>query len=325
MITIPIQVSGDIWGNPDNVKQLLDQTQPGQQVTLDLFSEGPSLRQFGIVDLISAYNLDVAVTRWANSVEEVPYHRVSCNKNSHFFPMCHHYWQDEVPTVIPAEYRFGLFQGRGCPSRNRIMHDAVTLWSEHFLLSKMRDLRGDPWGYRQPDHSKRLESMSDWFADVDYARNWLDNCSITSIDNCHIQDQYGIPEVSAGKVATSLLQHYPRFNVELICETYTLGDTFFPTEKTVRPLVGERPFIVYGSRNYLANLQQSGYRTFASLWDESYDRLEGVERWAAMTQLINHLVALPASEWQHIITQSIEITKHNKAVLGKNVRDFKSI
>ena len=325
MITIPIQVSGDIWNNRSAVKEQLDQTVPGQEIMLDLCSEGPSLTRMGVVKLVSQYNLDVSVTRWSNSVEQVPYKRVKCNTLSHFFPMSHHYWTNEIANTVPAEFRFALFQGRGCPSRNRILYDAVNVWPNKFLLSKMQSSHGDSWEHNTSQTTVHLESLSEWFDDVDHARRWFKECPVTSIDNHTIQDQYKIPEVSSGEMAHSLFRHYSRFNVELVCETYTRGKTFFPTEKTIRPIVGNRPFVLYGPVNYLSNLRQLGFRTFDNLWDESYDHCEGIARWQAMTQLINQLVSLSSSAWQDKIAQSLDITRHNRKIVRQIIRDLKGI
>ena len=325
MITIPIQVSGDTWNNPDSAKEILDQVPPGSQVLLDLCSEGPSLHRLGITNLINQYDLNVMITRWSNSVEEVPYTKTYCNSNSHFFPMSYHYWVDEMPNSVPAEFRFGLFQGRGCPSRNRILYDAVNTWPSQFLVSKMSSLHGDNWGIKLPKHVLSAERVDDWFDNIDHINEWIASNPVASIDNHVIQDQYRVPEISSGEMAKSLFDHYPRFNVELVCETYTLGNTFFPTEKTIRPIVGSKPFVVYGPKHYLENLKNHNFKTFSQIWDESYDQYEGVERWQAMTKLINQLMALSLSEWQEVIAQAVEITQHNRAVLRKKIRDTKGI
>lgn len=325
MLTIPIQVSGDVWNNRSDVKEMLDHTTPGQEIMLDLCSEGPSLRRLGIVDLISQYNLNVSITRWSNSIERVPYTRVECNDNSHFFPMSHHYWVDEIANTVPSEFRFALFQGRGCYSRNRILYDVFNQWSNQFLLSKMSSNHGDKWGTRFSSQSIDTEDVSQWFSDVGDITTWLNNCTIDSIDNYVIQDQYHIPEVSSGIMARSLFHHYPRFNVELVCETYTLGETFFPTEKTIRPMVGSRPFIVYGPKNYLKNLHQRGFRTFENCWDESYDQYEGPVRWQAMKELISNLVSADTHHWQNIINNTVDTTKHNRNLVRQIIRDLKGI
>jgi len=281
---------------------------------LDLCSEGPSLHRLGIVQLISQYNFQVYVTRWSNSIETVPFQRQFCNTVSHFFSMSHHYWCNEIPNTVPTEHRFGLFLGRSSASRDAILRDICKIWPGHFLLSKMSS-RHRPTVYHG--------------ADTDLAWNidpsWVLSCGISSLDNKVVQDQYVIPEISAGQMATSLLGHYHRFNLELVCETYTLGDTYFPTEKTVRPMVGSRPFLVYGPKNYLNNLARQGFKTFGDLWDESYDQLEGIDRWHAISKVIDHLIALSDHKWQQILDQAAIVTQHNRKNIRQMIRDYKGI
>lgn len=314
MITIPIQVTGDCWNNQDAVIELLKQLDPGTEIMLDLCSEGPSLHRLGVVGIITQYNFQVSVTRWSNSIEVVPFQRHFCNTVSHFFSMSHHYWQDAIANTVPAEHKFGLFLGRSCASRDAILRDVINIWPDQFLLSKMQN-RANRLTYRGPelDHQWNIDPT------------WIQTCDIISLDNASIQDQYVIPEVSSGQLATSLLSHYHRFNVELICETYTLGETYFPTEKTVRPMVGSRPFIVYGPKNYLNNLKQQGFKTFNELWDESYDSLEGLDRWQAMTQLIDQLCNMSPDQWHYTIEQSTAVTEHNRTRLRQIIRDIKGI
>jgi hypothetical protein len=110
--------------------------------------------------------------------------------------------------------------------------------------------------------------------------------AIGSLDKVNIEDQW------AGKHNTnqSLLQFYNDFQIEIVAETVTLGESFFPTEKTVRPIMGSKPFITYAPVNYLANLRNIGFQTFDSIWSEDYDRYEGVERWNRMQLVINGII-----------------------------------
>jgi hypothetical protein len=126
-------------------------------------------------------------------------------------------------------------------------------------------------------------------------------------------------------MARSLMQHYPRFNVELVCETYTLGETFFPTEKTIRPMVGNKPFVVYGPANYLNNLKQLGFRTFDDVWDESYDQYEGPQRWFSMRGLIDQLAQISSTQWTQILQHCAQITQHNRSIVRKIIYDLKGI
>jgi hypothetical protein len=325
MLTIPIQVSGDRWNNHNNVKEMLDQTNPGDFVMLDLCSEGPSLHKLGVIELLQQYNLNISITRWSNSIETVPYRRVACNVNSHFFPMSHHYWIDEIDNLTDAQFRFAMFLGRGCPSRNRILYDVYHRYGNNFLLSKLPCRNGNSWGTEYSENCRLLETVDQWFDDPAQARQWFDQCPVISIDNHVVQDQFVIPEVSAGQMARSLMQHYPRFNVELVCETYTLGETFFPTEKTIRPMVGNKPFLMYGPANYLNNLKQRGFRTFDSVWNESYDQYEGPQRWVNMRELIDQLAQISSTQWAQILQHCAQITQHNRSIVRQMIYDLKGI
>lgn len=137
MITIPIQVSGDVWNNRVQVEELIRALEPGTQIMLDLCSEGPSLQYLGIVELFQQHNFDVSVTRWSNIVESVPFAKHLCSKQSHFYPMSRHYWTEEIVNNANAEFKFGLFVGRSTLERDRILYDAVHRWPSKFLLSKM--------------------------------------------------------------------------------------------------------------------------------------------------------------------------------------------
>lgn len=323
MITIPIQVTGDVWNNHQAVKTQLDALQPNSSITLDLFSEGPSLYRLGVVDLLNQYDFDVTVIRWTNGSESIPFRQQDCNKQSHFFPMALHYWTDEISNDYNAPFRFALFLGRNTYSRHRILYDCANLWPNHFLLSKIPNLYSNNWAVNQ---YMVLEQAEQWFDNVDLVKAWFESCPVTSIDNEVVQNYFAVPELSAGKLTTSLLNHYSKFNIEIVCETYTLGDTFFPTEKTARPIVGNRPFVVYGPRGFLRNLKATeGFKTFDSLWDESYDELEGPERWTAMRQLIESLLSLDSIQWAKLIQQASAITQHNRTVLKKIIDERKKI
>lgn len=311
MLTIPIQVSGDIWNNRNEVEELLKTLEPNTSIMLDACSEGPSLRYLGVVDLFEQYNFDVSVTRWSNAVETVPFQRHFCNSQSHFYPMATHYWTEEKYNNPTAEFKFGLFLGRDTTARNQILYDAFHRWPDRFLLSKMSNL-----------HSKTQKLNSN-----NTVENWINTCPVSSLQGYTIQDQYKIPELSTGQMMSTLIKdHYPRFNIELVCETYTLGDTFFPTEKTVRPIVGNKPFIVYGPKGFLSNLRSTErFRTFDDLWDESYDQLEGQQRWDAICYLIDQLSALPESQWIEIIHRASTITNHNRNILENIINDRKKL
>lgn len=324
--TITLRISGDTWYNPQELQAELGKLQPEQYVILDVNSEGPALTPFGIYDILSKYSCNYIFARWPNHAETMPYSRAAGRNLSHFFPMSWRYWIEEIPNDL-AKRPFGLFVGRSSISRNCIMYDVYTQWRKRFLMSKMQTHLNDHWGNNLPQESIKIDDLSQW-GDSQRCikiKEWWQSCPITSIDNKHVWDQYTEPEISAAQCISSLLSHYNQFNFELVCETYTLGTTFFPTEKTVRPIMGNKPFIIYGPRHFLKNLQNLGFKTFSGLWNEQYDNYQGPQRWKMMQSIIEMICNWDDTTRQNVLTQCASITRHNRKRLKEIINDNKRV
>jgi hypothetical protein len=176
-----------------------------------------------------------------------------------------------------------------------------------------------PFPWRVSDqHRRNLDIISDWLPLHKQVEmfDWFDKGLIPSVDSKSVRDQFVTP-VSYADTNASLLQYYDQFAVEIVCETYTQGNTFFPTEKTVRPLMAAKPILIYGPRYYLARLRGMGFRTYNEIWDESYDLYQGPERWHLMRKSMNTLLERSRSDQHVILTQAHEIAQHNRRHLEK--------
>lgn len=323
-ITLPLQIVGETWYNRNSLEQSLAELPPGSDVVIDANSEGPALAPFGVLDLLARFPHNYIFTKWSNPVESVPYTRFKCSERSHFLTMSWRYWIDELENS-PTDKTFGLFIGRHSVARNCIMYDVSHSWPDQFLLSKMTLHNYDPWNDRRHPGAITIEDLNQWGTPercVDI-KTWADTNPIPSLDNLHVRDYYKIPEISSAECALSLLSYYNQFNVELICETYTQGTTFFPTEKTTRPIVGNKPFLVYGPRDYLKNLRDLGFKTFGDAWDESYDTLEGPDRWQKMQQVICGITNWDAATKSDLLKHCSTITRHNRKRLREIINDYK--
>jgi hypothetical protein len=282
MKTISVRVSGDSWLNQDQVQEQLKNIQHNEWVCFDTGAEGISLKHSGILEFIdqwaeyTKHSIDRIVVNNPNNYEKTKYKNICITRVNHFFSMSGHY-QTSVSLIDSSAAKFGFFVGRHTDMRNQIVNDVVNEYAEHFILSVMKSrYRSNPW--------------------TGAASN------ILSIDDTFVNDQY------TGKVDTnlSLLNHYTKFQIELVAETMCAGETFFPTEKTIRPLLGGRPILVFGPVNFLENLRQLGFQTYHECWNETYDQLEGQQRWLAIKETINDIVK------GYNITVAQKIALHNQ-------------
>lgn len=325
-ITIPIEVSGDIWYNEVEVQQKLEELSSEVEITLDLRSEGPSLHRLGVVAMVDAwlarYNLQptaITVTRWSNAGESIAYKKFQCSVPSHF-------WRFAQEYQLPPEqdfggvksHLFGLFLGRATVHRNAILYQVQQQWVNRFLISRLTALTPEgtpvpePWHIRNFKGWRLPETLADWAPDNQQdVVDWFATQKFSSLDGRTIRDQYGDPN-NHFVHNRSMISHYHQFNIELVCESYTLGQTFFPTEKTARPIAGTRPWIIYGSSGYIQRLKHMGFRSFDSVWDESYDQLEGPARWSAMKAVIQSLIDLDATALNSVLEQAHAIALHNR-------------
>jgi hypothetical protein len=111
------------------------------------------------------------------------------------------------------------------------------------------------------------------------------------------------------------LKKYNNFFVELVCESYFSGNTFFPTEKTWRPILLKTPFIIFGSKNYLYYLRKMGFRTFSDFWDEDYDGYDCKDRFDKIINLIEWLGKLSTSKLESMYWDMQYTLDHNYDLL----------
>ena len=304
MITIPVAVTGDHWLNPKQVKTSLALSDPHETLMLDICAEGPSLWRLGLIDMVLAHCektqrdiKTVYISRWSNPVESIPFQRAGRADVSHFYWGSDRYWPAE-PISCGQGALWGFFMGR--PTIPRLLLSQTLIATGDALLSKMQ-------GGLVPN-AQGVDLDREEFGDLPELATWYATCDIPSLDGATIRDQYNAEK----NTNQSLLDHYHRFHVELVAESYIYGETFFPTEKTVRPMAAGKPIIVMGPRHFLQRLRDQGFRTWGDLWDESYDKLEGVQRLSMIKAVIDD-VQQRRADILHYLQQHNE---HNRTVLS---------
>ena len=74
----------------------------------------------------------------------------------------------------------------------------------------------------------------------------------------------------------------------IICETLGTASNFFLSEKTVKAIFSKRVFVVFAPRYFLRHLRETGFQTFDSVLDESYDEepIDNIRFQKAIIQLL---------------------------------------
>ena len=321
MITIPVRVCGDHWVNPEEVSDLLTQIAGKDSIVFDLQAEGPSLEVLGITDMINQYckkycidTNKISISCWSNAAEPVPYTAKNLHLRSHFFDRSQTYWSNKVEPSS-HDYVFGFFIGRRTIPRLVAMHYLYHKYRNSALLSCLSTVNSLSW--QHPDYGVNLDCIHDWIEpdSIKSFCQWWESDPISSLDSHDLRDQY-YPEMNTN---FDILQFYSKFDIELVSESYTRGNTFFPTEKTVRPIMAAKPMLVYGPKKFLTRLRDLGFETYHSIWDESYDHTEGIDRWYAIKHLIDFIMAMSDSDRLAILQQANQIAIRNRLHLAKMI------
>jgi hypothetical protein len=108
---------------------------------------------------------------------------------------------------------------------------------------------------------------------------------------------------------------YKDILVDVVVESHVLGNSFFPTEKTLRPMWLKKPFLIFSNQDYLSYLRQMGFLTFNDYWDENYDGFETTNRITEMYRTIDRLASMDTTELESMYRDMQPILEHNYNLL----------
>lgn len=102
---------------------------------------------------------------------------------------------------------------------------------------------------------------------------------------------------------------YNQTAYSVIAETCFHDSFAFFTEKTSKPIIARRLFVMFAGKNYLTNLKKLGFRTFGEIIDESYDQEpDALIRWRKAWE---QMVWLAQQPQKHILERVRPIVEHN--------------
>jgi hypothetical protein len=95
-------------------------------------------------------------------------------------------------------------------------------------------------------------------------------------------------------------------------ETVYFGQRLHITEKTFKAIALEMPFVLVAPAHSLEYMRSYGFKTFAGIFDESYDEeTDDIRRIEKVTKLLKELDNLTVAERQQIHRACLPVVQHN--------------
>lgn len=102
---------------------------------------------------------------------------------------------------------------------------------------------------------------------------------------------------------------YNQTAYSIVAETGADNRYSFFTEKTAKPIIARRLFVIFSGRGFLKNLHNLGYQTFENVIDESYDLIyNDYERWNAAFEQVQLLCSM---DQQTVLEKIAPAVEHN--------------
>lgn len=115
----------------------------------------------------------------------------------------------------------------------------------------------------------------------------------------------------------------PQYNtsfIQIIVETSI--DRHFITEKTIVPLMLNKPFLAFASKGYHKLLSNFGFQLYDEVFDYSFDEKENEdERIAGILENLKKIVSFDLGYCKNIYTKLAEKLEYNKALAIKIAKD----
>lgn len=290
-----------IWNQLELINYLVKNQ--GRTVELGINPEAICLQNLGIYQLLALFNFkQVNIHTW-NPLETHHKYKIKLIGENYCLKKA-----TQVPTQLPTQLQtwdqtkiFFCLYGRPTASRLGLAGHLFNKYNQQSLIH----FSSNTEYYYKFEFDKLLSYDT---ASVPDASALLQHLPILQSSN----NQYSPFEYDFNDNLTTLYQH---ILIDVVGETFVQGTTFFPTEKTTRPMLLKKPFIAFASRDYLAYLRQMGFQTFHGFWDEDYDGFETKDRLLRMYQVIADIANRPVSELVDMYKQMQPILDHNYNLL----------
>lgn len=326
MINLP-NIDGKIWNIEQAAIKIVHSLQSTGSATISLNNEGGDCRSLGLYAL-----LDNIVSTMGYSPNQI---KIYTNNQLEY----HEQYQiiKRAPLYVSNGQEFA--KGFICPNKNwdNFKHFGIfigrsswqRLWLASHVWKHYKDLSVITYHYdNSHDHHRHKLSFDElaWQIGLNEAVKLCGEfMQQFPIINDEIKTYPILPPTNF-----DLSNQYQNFFVEIVCESFLSGNTFYPTEKTWRSIICHTPFIMLGPKNFLSNLKKLGFMTFDQWWDESYDEDADLDNGRIairnIQDTIDRLSTMNVNELEAMYIDMQPILSHNhETFLNLKPNDFKKI
>lgn len=305
-----------IWNLEEKILDLVKSMINNESIMIDLNNEGPCIHSLGLYSLLDSlcesfnYDSDRITIITINPLEKNSKYNIIC-KSNHFVSQAQKLMCDAETSIKKFDSNFkhfGMFIGRQNWQRLWIASQLDVYYSDKTIMTYLFSINED-YHRKNSDLDKLLDYIG--LDDLQAAVNFLQKTPIKAKKEI---TEWPIPDPEHYDV----IDNYSNFFVDIVCETYFTGNTFFPNEKTWRPIMMRTPFIIQGPANFLNNLKKLGFKTFDKWWSEDYQDFNKLPidcelQWSTIEilKILNNLSQKSVTELKQIYEDMTPVLNHN--------------
>lgn len=295
-----------IFELPHRIIDIIKEYQDTGRIEISVNHEGISLQSAGFYSILDymceQFNIDKnKITIITNNVEEFnDDYRIIVTPN-HWIDKSKSIFNWQLSPKLDTLKHIGCFIGK--PNWHRL---AMSAW----LYNNYQTQCLQTIHYDAQEERHRIDAeMSD--ININAPDELL--TVINFIKHCPLTLEEGFLNYTIGPPTHyQIINRYAEIFLDLVVETYVSGTSFFPTEKTLRPIIAQTPFIVMGPQGYISNLQRMGFRTFDQWWDEGYDTSSDYNRIQAIQAILKDIFTWDQNKISQTLKEMSDILIYNR-------------
>jgi hypothetical protein len=260
-----------------------------------------------------SFNLRSAPSAWSNIYDkavllhsEQRSNEVSKYQNHQFIPV--YYWSHAL--IARDWFRYAQYQ-----SRRQTINKKTTFLIYNRAWSGTREYRLKFMDYLLDNNLVDLCRTSCNPVDPETMTHYTDHQYQQSLFRpAHNLEKYFKKNIHSSTASADFdLNDYSDCDIEVVLETLFDDLRLHLTEKTLRPIACNKPFLLCATHGSLKYLQNYGFKTFGDVIDESYDLIENpLDRLKAVIKTMNDIASWTMAERTEKLIQLQNIANYNQ-------------